>query len=47
MNCAGENKSKVFAEVATTLVLAGEISIAAALSAGHFASAHQSLGRKK
>jgi hydroxymethylglutaryl-CoA reductase (NADPH) len=47
MNCEGENKAKIFAEVATALVLAGEISIAAALSAGHFVNAHQTLGRKK
>ncbi|MFY7810587.1 MAG: hydroxymethylglutaryl-CoA reductase [Flavobacterium sp.] len=47
MNCAGENKAKEFAEVATALLLAGEISITAAISGGHFVRAHQLFGRKK
>lgn len=47
MDCYGAGKSRKFAEICGAVVLAGELSIAAALSAGHFASAHQSLGRKK
>lgn len=47
MGCYGEGKAKKFAEICGALVLAGELSIAAALSAGHFTSAHKKLGRKK
>lgn len=46
MNCYGEGKSRKFAEICGAVALAGEISIAAALSAGHFAGAHQKFGRK-
>lgn len=47
MDCYGEGKSRKFAEICGAVVLAGELSIAAALSAGHFASAHKKFGRKK
>ncbi|HXC06641.1 MAG TPA: hydroxymethylglutaryl-CoA reductase [Bacteroidia bacterium] len=47
MDCYGEGKSRKFAEICGALVLAGELSIAAALSAGHFSSAHKKFGRKK
>lgn len=47
MDCYGTGKARKFAEICGAVVLAGELSIAAALSAGHFASAHQNLGRKK
>ncbi|HEX8547918.1 MAG TPA: hydroxymethylglutaryl-CoA reductase [Cytophagaceae bacterium] len=47
IDCFGEGKSRKFAEICGALVLAGELSIAAALSAGHFSSAHQKFGRKK
>jgi hydroxymethylglutaryl-CoA reductase (NADPH) len=47
MDCYGEGKSRKYAEICGALVLAGELSIAAALSAGHFASAHKKHGRKK
>jgi hydroxymethylglutaryl-CoA reductase (NADPH) len=46
MGCAGAGSARKYAEIAAALVLAGELSIAAALSAGHFTSAHQKLGRK-
>lgn len=46
MDCFGEGKSRKFAEICGAVVLAGELSIAAALSAGHFTAAHQNLGRK-
>jgi hydroxymethylglutaryl-CoA reductase (NADPH) len=47
MDCFGEGKARKFAEICGALVLAGELSIAAALSAGHFTSAHKNLGRRK
>ncbi len=46
MDCYGEGKVKKFAEICGAVVLAGELSIAAALSAGHFSSAHKKFGRK-
>ncbi|WP_306640599.1 hydroxymethylglutaryl-CoA reductase [Sanyastnella coralliicola] len=47
MDCYGPDKARKFAEIAAAMVLAGELSIASALSAGHFTSAHERLGRKK
>lgn len=47
MDCLGEGMSIKYAEIAAALVLSGELSIAAALSAGQFTQAHQKLGRKK
>jgi hydroxymethylglutaryl-CoA reductase (NADPH) len=47
LGCAGAGHARKFAEICGALALAGELSIAAALSAGHFSSAHQKLGRKK
>lgn len=47
MGCAGAGHARKFAEICGAVALSGEISIAAALSAGHFAGAHQKLGRKK
>ena len=46
MGCYGAGKARKFAELCGALVLAGELSIAAALAAGQFAQAHQKLGRK-
>ncbi|MEP7263350.1 MAG: hydroxymethylglutaryl-CoA reductase [Bacteroidota bacterium] len=47
MDCYGEGKSRKFAEICGALVLAGELSIAAALAAGHFTAAHRKFGRSK
>lgn len=47
MDCLGAGKARKFAEICGALVLSGEISIAAAMSAGHFSRAHEQLGRKK
>ncbi|HMR19624.1 MAG TPA: 3-hydroxy-3-methylglutaryl-CoA reductase, partial [Sphingobacterium sp.] len=47
MDCYGQGKARKFAEICGAVVLAGELSIAAALSAGHFTHAHQKFGRKK
>jgi hydroxymethylglutaryl-CoA reductase (NADPH) len=47
MDCYGPGKARKLAEICGALVLSGELSIAAALSAGHFSSAHKKFGRKK
>jgi len=45
MDCVGAGKAKKFAEICGALLLCGELSIAAAITEGHFTSAHQNLGR--
>ena len=45
LNLSGENNSMAFAEVAAAIVLAGELSIAGAITAGDFTHAHQALSR--
>ena len=47
MECYGHGNAQKYAEICGAVVIAGELSIAAALSAGHFSSAHQKFGRKK
>jgi len=47
MECYGAGKARKFAEIIGAVLLAGELSIAAALSAGHFSSAHKKFGRKQ
>lgn len=47
MDCYGNGKARKFAEICGATVLAGELSIAAALSAGDFAKAHKLFGRKQ
>lgn len=47
LGCYGAGQARKFAEVCGAVVLAGELSIAAALSAGHFTRAHKKFGRKK
>jgi hydroxymethylglutaryl-CoA reductase (NADPH) len=46
LGCTGPGTARRFAEICGAVALSGEISIAAALAAGHFAGAHQKLGRK-
>lgn len=46
LDCTGTGTARKFAEICTALALAGEVSIAAAMSAHHFSDAHQRLGRK-
>jgi len=46
LECAGQDSAAKFAEIAACLVLAGELSLSAAITAGHFSSAHATLGRK-
>lgn len=45
LGVAGSNKSYEFAEIVVSTVLAGELSLLAALSAGHLARAHKQLAR--
>lgn len=45
LDCYGAGKARKFAEVTAGVCLAGELSIVAALAAGHFAAAHERLGR--
>lgn len=47
MNLAGAGKARAFAEVTAGLMLAGELSIIGALSAGHFVGAHKRLARRE
>lgn len=47
MQCNGTGMSRKFSEICGALLLCGELSIASALSEGHFTSAHEKLGRKK
>ena len=45
---AGEsNEKETFAQIVGSVVLCGELSLTAALSAGDLSKAHKSLGRKK
>lgn len=45
LGVAGSSKALEFAEIVAATVLAGELSLVAALSAGHLARAHKQLGR--
>jgi len=47
MDCGTPEDVGKFAEVCCAVALAGELSIGAAIAEGHFATAHQQLGRKK
>jgi hydroxymethylglutaryl-CoA reductase (NADPH) len=47
LGLAGQGHANAFAEVCAALVLAGEVSIIAALASGQFAKAHQKLARVK
>jgi hydroxymethylglutaryl-CoA reductase (NADPH) len=46
LGCAGAGRAGRFAEITAATVLAGEISLVAALAAGHFAAAHARYGRR-
>jgi len=45
LGCSEMGSAKKFAEICAALALAGEISIASAMSVDHFTSAHKNLGR--
>lgn len=47
LECTGKGSAVKFAEICCAVALAGELSIASALSANHFTQAHKKLGRKK
>jgi hydroxymethylglutaryl-CoA reductase (NADPH) len=47
LGLAGTGHARAFAEVCAALALAGELSIIAALSVGHFAHAHEKLARRR
>ncbi len=47
LGCYGEGKVLKFAEIVTGALLAGELSLAAAVVAGDFVTAHEKLGRNK
>lgn len=47
MGLAGSGNSRALAEVCASLLLAGELSIIAAMSAGHFSRAHKKLARSR
>ena len=47
LGCRGEGHARKFAEICAATVLAGELSMIAALTHGDFVSAHAALGRKK
>ena len=47
LGCYGTGNARKFAEVCCAVALAGEISIAAAISADQFTKAHKIMGRKK
>lgn len=47
LDCYGAGHARKFSEICAAVALAGEISIAAALSAGQFSAAHKKFGRKR
>lgn len=47
MDCYGSGKARKLAEICAATALAGEISIVAALAAGHFGQAHATYGRQQ
>ncbi len=47
MDCYGEGRADKFAEICAATVLAGEVSLAAAIPTGDWVSAHERLGRNR
>lgn len=47
MDCYGKNKVKKFAEIVAGVVLAGEISLASAISSSDWVSSHEQYGRNR
>jgi len=47
LGCIGKDSAKKFAEICCALALAGELSLASAMAANQFTSAHKNLGRRK
>lgn len=47
LDCAGGGKSPKFAEIVAAALLAGELSMAAAIASGEFVAAHETYGRNR
>jgi hydroxymethylglutaryl-CoA reductase (NADPH) len=47
LGCAGAGKARKFAEIVAATLLAGELSMGAAVAAGELAAAHEALGRNR
>jgi hydroxymethylglutaryl-CoA reductase (NADPH) len=47
MDCVGKGKARKLAEIAAATLLAGEISMAAAIASGEFVNAHEQYGRNR
>lgn len=47
LGCAGSGKANKFAEIVAATVLAGDISLACAVIAGHWVSSHDKMGRNR
>ncbi len=47
LGCSGTGRARKFAEIVAATLLAGEISMAAAIASGEFAAAHESYGRNR
>jgi hydroxymethylglutaryl-CoA reductase (NADPH) len=47
LGCSGSGHARRFAEITAATVLAGEISMAAAIASGEFAAAHETYGRNR
>jgi hydroxymethylglutaryl-CoA reductase (NADPH) len=47
MGCAGSGRAPKLAEIVAATLLAGELSMAAALAEGELVAAHESLGRNR
>ena len=47
LGCYGTGKAKKFAEICAAVVLAGETSLASAVLAGDWVTAHETLGRNR
>jgi len=45
LGCSGDGRARKFAEIVAAALLAGEISMAAAIASGEFATAHETYGR--
>ena len=47
LGCAGSGRAAKFAEIVAATLLAGEISMAAAIASGEFVKAHEKYGRNR
>ena len=47
LGCAGAGKARKFAEVVAAALLAGELSMGAAIASGEFVAAHETYGRNR